>query len=105
MFLLSIILIDRENPIVLYFDKRETAEAVKRDDFFATVADDYGASVTVNPDNITALLVNDMAKIFKAQGQAGLLQAKAQAEVNLEAAKSPLLGRFGGAANRGGLIS
>lgn len=105
MITLSVVVKDREQPITLFFDKREDAEAVTKDSFFGSVEDSYGASLTLDPNMIIGLLINDALRAVQAEGKVAYIRAGEQAELQRRAAHSPKIAGFGSVINqRGGLV-
>ncbi len=81
MICLNISLRGKEAILQLYFKKWDDAEKASLDihkSNEAFIRDDYGQYAIIQTEEVTAAIVTDMNRYFEAQGEIGVMQAKAQ---------------------------
>lgn len=97
MFILTIRLKGVEAPIVMHYETEEAAKAGmsrtgSSQDVGPTVASDsFGHIAAIDPEQIAAMFVTDVAKDCEAQVRCQMIAQRAQQELNLKLANDPAM--------------
>jgi hypothetical protein len=96
MWNLTILLKGREQAVMLNFRggdaaRKARAAFMEPTAILLAVPDDFGSTFHGRPEDVHALLIQDLDGTFEAQAEQALIQARAQAKVQRKAQSDPLL--------------